>query len=111
MAIIDLPDDDPEQQTSIVIMQQVQRRVSVSSLTDSAPIRDYFLSNPVSDFECMNVVDDLPTAHQTIFDHERSLKAEQILGIDHIDHVMNCLDRDDASDDESDHIYEEIMDV
>ena len=74
-------------------------------------VRDYFLPNPISDFECMNVVDDLPTAHQTIFDHERSLKAEQILGIDHIDHVMNCLDRDDASDDESDHIYEEIMDV
>ena len=35
MAIIDLPDD--ENQASIVIMQQVQ-----------------------SDFECMNVVDDLP---------------------------------------------------
>ena len=35
MAIIDLPDD--ENQSSIVIMQQVQ-----------------------SDFECMNVVDDLP---------------------------------------------------
>ena len=41
MAIIDLPDD--ENQASIVIMQQVQ-----------------------SDFECMNVVDDLPveTHHQ-----------------------------------------------
>lgn len=58
----------------------------------------------------MNVVDDLPPAHQTIFDHERSLKAEQILGIDHIDHVMNCIDREAVSDGESDHIYEEIMD-
>ena len=43
MAIIDLPDD--ENQASIVIMQQVQ-----------------------SDFECMNVVDDLPVEshHQVI---------------------------------------------
>ena len=60
----------------------------------------------------MNVVDDLPTAHETvgnIFEHERSLKAEQILGIDHIDHVINCMDREVISDGESDHIYEEIM--
>ena len=92
MAIIDLPNDEPNPD-SIVIMQRVH-----------------------SDFECMNVVDEIPEdnddqitmSHQDTknFDHD---VVTNFTDMCRLDHGLEPEKQD--LDDDPEHIYEEINDM
>ena len=92
MAIIDLPNDDPKSD-SIVFMQPVY-----------------------SDFECMNVVDEIPEdnddqitmSHQDTKNIDHDLVTNFTQDLCHLDHGNP--EKQDP-DDDPEHIYEEINDM